>query len=79
MVTTRRSTEMTSNSFENASNRGGVDLLERPQTVAQVVQTESQQNTTDQTERMQKNLYNLLNYDRFTQENMQVEQVDVAN
>ena len=78
MVTTRRSTEMTSNSYDNASNRGGVDLLERPQAVAQVEQTESQKSSTDQAERMQKNLYNLLNYDRFTQENMQVEQVDVA-
>ena len=75
MVTTRRSTE-TSNSFDSTSNRGGVDLLERPSAVAHVEQTESE-NITDQTERMQKNLYNLLNYDRFTQENMQAN-VDVA-
>lgn len=74
MVTTRRSTE-TSNSFDSTSTRGGVDLLERPSAMAQVEQTENE--NIDQAERMQKNLYNLLNYDRFTQENMQVSQVDV--
>ncbi len=78
MVTTRRSTEMVSNSFDSASNRGGVDLLERPVAMEQVEQTESEKNSVDQTERMQKNLYNLLNYDRFTQENMQVEQVEAS-
>lgn len=78
MVTTRRSTEMTSNSFENASNRGGVDLLERPQIVAQVQQTEIETNSISQAEKMQRNLYNLLNYDRFTEENMQVQQVEAT-
>ena len=70
MVTTRRSTEM-SNSYDNTSS--GVDLLERPSEVAKMEQTE---NIADQTERMQKNLYNLLNYDRFTQENMQASSVE---
>ena len=74
MVTTRRSTE-TNSSYDSTSNKGGVDLLERPSEVAQMEQTESE-NITDQTERMQKNLYNLLNYDRFTQENMQASSVD---
>ena len=79
MVTTRRSTEMFENSYDSASNRGGVDLLERPQPTAQVEQTEIERDDAVQTERMQKNLYNLLNYDRFTQENMQVEQAEAES
>ena len=78
MVITRRSTETISNSLDNASNRGGVDLLERPRELSQVEQTQVEKNDIDQTERMQKNLYNLLNYDRFTEENMQVKEVEVA-
>ncbi len=78
MVITRRSTEMTENSFDSASNRGGVDLLERPRAMEQVQQVEAERDGTEQTERMQKNLYKLLNYDRFTQENMQAEQAGVA-
>ncbi len=76
MVTTRRSAEMVETTYDSASNRGGVDLLERPQLKAQVEQTESEVSATEQTERMQKNLYKLLNYDRFTQENMQVKQAE---
>ena len=75
MVITRRSTEMVKNSYDTTS-RGGVDLLERPRAMEQVEQTES--NCVDQTERMQRNLYNLLNYDRFTEEDMQVKDVEVA-
>ncbi len=76
MVTTRRSTEMESKTFDSASNRGGVDLLERPRALEQVDQTEA--NSSEQSERMRQNLYNLLNYDRFTEENMQVSEVEVA-
>ena len=75
MVITRRSTEMKNNSFDSTSTRGGVDLLERPLELEEVAQAETEKNNIDQTERMQKNLYNLLNYDRFTEENMQVSEV----
>ena len=75
MVITRRSAEMVKNSYDTTS-RGGVDLLEKPRAMEQVEQTE--RNCVDQTERMQRNLYNLLNYDRFTEEDMQVKDVEVA-
>ena len=52
MVTTRRSAEMVETTYDSASNRGGVDLLERPQLNAQVEQTESEVSATEQTERI---------------------------
>ena len=78
MVITRRSAEMVNSSYDSTSTRGGVDLLERPRAMEQVEQTETERNCVDQTERMQRNLYKLLNYDRFTEENMQVKEVEVA-
>ncbi len=78
MVITRRSAEMVNSSYDSTSTRGGVDLLERPRAMEQVEQTETEKNCVDQTERMQRNLYNLLNYDRFTEENMQVKEVEVS-
>ena len=68
MVTTRRSSEGMNNSFENATNKGGVGLLERNETYAQ---QEVEVSSNDaQAERLS-NLQKLLNYDRFTEENMQ--------
>ncbi len=69
MVTTRRSTVVMNNSFENATNKGGVSLLERPE----ICEEKAIQLDGDlaQTERMQQNLQKLLNYDRFNEENMQ--------
>ena len=41
MVTTRRSTEIESKTFETTSTRGGVDLLERPRALEQVEQSQT--------------------------------------
>ena len=78
MVTTRRSTEIESKTFETTSTRGGVDLLERPRALEQVEQSQAETNSTSQSEKMRQNLYNLLNYDRFTEENMQVSEPEIA-
>ncbi len=71
MVITRRATDTVNSAYDNSS-KGGVGLLEKP--VAQVepasVESKNQVNNAD-AERMQKNLYKLLNYDRFTEEQMQ--------
>ncbi len=64
MVTTRRSTEQSS-AYDNGSANGGVQLLERPVAYTAPQQTE----THDQAkERMQKNLDKLLNYDRYSEQ-----------
>ena len=63
MVTTRRSSVVMNNSFENATNKGGVGLLERTEVRAE--NTVEVENNTAQAERMQQNLQKLLNYDRF--------------
>ena len=74
MVTTRRSTVVMNNSFENATSKGGVGLLERPEICEEkAIQADS---NVSQTERMQQNLQKLLNYDRFNEENMQQVVVD---
>ena len=67
MVTTRRSSVGMNNSFENATNKGGVGLLERNETS---LQQEVEVSSNAQAERLS-NLQKLLNYDRFTEENMQ--------
>lgn len=77
MVTTRRSSDITNSAYENGSQRGGIALLERPrsyneQAVASVsVNTE---NRDAERERMQKNLDKLMNYDRYSEQ--QVEEVN---
>ena len=68
MVTTRRSTVVLNNSFENATNKGGVGLLERPEIEEKAIEVDS---NVSQAEKMQQNLQRLLNYDRFNEENMQ--------
>ena len=68
MVTTRRSTVVLNNSFENATNKGGVGLLERPEIEEKAIELDS---NVSQAEKMQQNLQRLLNYDRFNEENMQ--------
>ena len=64
MVTTRRSTEQVS-AYENGSANGGVQLLERPVAYTAPQQTETQDQAK---ERMQKNLDKLLNYDRYSEQ-----------
>lgn len=76
MVTTRRSSVVMNNSFENATNKGGVGLLERPEISAnKAVNVEVDD---AQSQRMQQNLQKLLNYDRFNEENMQQTVVEEA-
>lgn len=71
MVTTRRATDTVNSAYDNSSN-GGVGLLERPISQLEPAQVESQTQVNNaDAERMQKNLYKLLNYDRFTEEQMQ--------
>ena len=76
MVTTRRSSVVMNNSFENAANKGGVGLLERPEISAnKAVNVEVDD---AQSQRMKQNLQKLLNYDRFNEENMQQAVVEEA-
>ena len=69
MVITRRANDTVNSAFDNGSN-GGVGLLERPVQAETNVETQQKINSAD-AERMQNNLYKLLNYDRFTEEQMQ--------
>ena len=76
MVTTRRSTVVMNNSFENATSKGGVGLLEKTEICEEnAIELDS---NVSQTERMQQNLQKLLNYDRFNEENMQQAVVNEA-
>ena len=78
MVTTRRSTEQSS-AYENSSANGGVQLLERPVAYTAPQQTETQDQAK---ERMRKNLDELLNYDRFSEQEVSQlvkEEVSVAD
>ena len=76
MVTTRRSTVVINNSFENATSKGGEGLLEKIEICEQnAIELDS---NLSQTEKMQQNLQKLLNYDRFNEENMQQAVVNEA-
>ncbi len=80
MVITRRSTDTVNSAYDNNTN-GGVGLLERPisQVESASVETQEKVSTAD-AERMQKNLYKLLNYDRFNEEKMQdIQEQEVAS
>lgn len=70
MVTTRRSSDVVVNSFDNTPN-GGVALLERPRSVETQVEVPETSTNCAESERMQRNLQKLLNYDRFTEEGME--------
>lgn len=76
MVTTRRSGQSANVTYDRNSTKGGVALQERPRSYEQNIpqQPSRTQNYTEANERMQKNLYKLLNYDRFTAEQMQAEE-----
>ncbi len=76
MVITRRANDTVNSAFDNGSN-GGVGLLERPVQAEANVETQQKINSAD-AERMQNNLYKLLNYDRFNEEQMQDVQEEVA-
>ena len=81
MVTTRRSSEIVNNAYDNGASKGGVGLLERPMTYsapvesAPAVERESQSQAK---ERMQKNLDKLLNYARYSAQQMEEVQETVA-
>lgn len=79
MVTTRRSTE-TANSYDDATAKGGVGLLERPITTQEKVSTQVvEENYTEASERMQRNLHRLLNYDRYSAEQMETVKEEVVS
>ena len=67
MVTTRRSSDVVVNNLDSTPN-GGVALLEKPRAVE--TQAEPSINSAD-SERMQRNLQRLLNYDRYAEANME--------
>ena len=76
MVTTRRSLDVTNGTYDNGSQRGGVALLERPRAYNEQAISPSpvkEENRDTERERMQKNLDKLLNYDRYSEQ--QVEDV----
>lgn len=80
MVTTRRSSENV-NTYDKSSSRGGVDLLERPASFSAPVnsalaQTDSQ---SEAKERMQRNLDRLMNYDRYAEQQAEIQpEVDMV-
>lgn len=76
MVITRRANDTVNSAYDNGSN-GGVGLLERPATAETETAANEKVNNAD-AERMQKNLYKLMNYDRFAEEQMQDVQEEVA-
>ena len=81
MVTTRRSNDVAVNSFDNLTS-GGVGLLERTRAVEEQASALEQTTNYADSERMQRNLQKLLNYDRFTEESMEqvvVEQAQTTN
>lgn len=69
MVVTRRSQE-TETASQTSSLGSSVALLERKPVNNVVTQSVSEESYEQQQERMQKNLEKLLNYDRFTEQNM---------
>lgn len=73
MVTTRRS-ETTISTYDSCT-KGGVDLLVRPKTYEQSANLAANQESYEQaSQRMQRNLFKLMNYDRFNAEEMQATQ-----
>jgi len=78
MVVTRRANDTVNSAYDNSSN-GGVGLLERPVTKEESAKVEIQEKVNNaDAERMQKNLYKLLNYDRYAEEQMQDVKEEVA-
>lgn len=77
MVKTMRSTEVSNIAYESDSANGGVCLLVKPNVEEKAVEATPVQSESavQAAERMQRNLYNLLNYDRFNAEQMQAEEV----
>lgn len=71
MVTTLRSTEMSNTTYENNSANGGIALQVKPN-VNEEVAFNSHVDT-EASERMKRNLNKLLNYDRYTEEQIEVE------
>ena len=75
MVTTRRSSEMTNINYETQSDKGGVALKTRPRVESNVQESQIQkQSYAEANERMQKNLDRLMNYDRYTAQQMHIQE-----
>ena len=73
MVTTRRSSVGMNNSFENATNKGGVGLLERNETSLQQEVEVSSNAQAERLSNLQTNRYLLLFRYHFTQQMMKKE------
>ena len=75
MVTTRRSSEVANANYEMKTNDGGVSLKTRPLPSQSSIKEQVQkQSYAEANERMQKNLDRLLNYDRYTAQQMQIQE-----
>lgn len=76
MVTARRSNDNVNSSYEVHASKGGVDLLERPRTYNEYtapVASKSEVEYDAQKQRMQRNLDKLLNYDRYAEQQAEIE------
>ena len=75
MVTARRSNDNVNSSYEVRATKGGVDLLERPRSYSEYTAPVSpkSEDYDAQKERMQRNLDKLLNYDRYAEQQAEIE------
>lgn len=75
MVTTRRSSEVANINYEAQSEKGGVALKTRSRVESNVQESQIQkQSYAEANERMQRNLDRLLNYDRYTAQQMHIQE-----
>ena len=68
MITTRRSSEMSSSVYESSASVAGVDLLERPQSFEEFASVAPAINESEEALERKRNLQNLLNYDRYSEQ-----------
>ena len=71
MITTRRS-EMSNSVYETRAAAAGVDLLERPQSFEEFASVAPAVDESEQAQERRRNLQNLLNYDRYTEQSSSV-------
>ena len=77
MVTARRSVDNVNSSYDVRPTKGGVDLLERPRSYDEFAYapaaSQHTENLSPAKERMQRNLDKLLNYDRYAEQQAEIE------
>lgn len=77
MVTARRSVDNVNSSYDVRPTKGGVDLLERPRSYGEFAYapaaSQRAENLSPEKERMQRNLDKLLNYDRYAEQQAEIE------